>query len=187
MVTIFGPNCLEENPEEASLVGRLLIKYGEIEWALCRVVEKLSKDFDGTVKAMYRTRGELARLQIADALAGSHLTDDRFGRAFRNTWKAVDQCRSIRNKYAHAHWFSIFDQGIGFYDLEGIAKTSGRLDMATMKKSFIDRDILTDQVRFFGEVQNNLQEMFSHLESSAYTRGSPGGFSEAIAPPTPIR
>jgi hypothetical protein len=165
MVALFLPSCLDTHPREAEIIGHLVVRYGELEWALCRVIASLTGDFDAAVKAMYRVRGERSRLMIADALASSRLTAMGLADVFAQTYFAVDQCREIRNSYAHAHWFSVQEQKIGYYDLEKLAKEKGELDLGTMNKSVLSFSILDDQRRYFGEVLHNLIQIFYELDA----------------------
>lgn len=165
MVSLHLPSCLQAHPREARLIGDLLTQYGELEWMLCRVVGELNRDLDGTIKAMFRVRGELSRLQIADALSSSHLNGLAIRPIFIETLAAVDVCRNIRNSYAHAHWLSHESGEVGYYDLEALARGKGLLDLRTMNQSLIDHSILADQSRFFAEVLHNLIHMFYELDA----------------------
>ena len=59
------------------MIGRLVLKYGELEWMLARVAACVNGDLDIVLKAMYRTRGELARLNIAEAFVGRRIKNVR--------------------------------------------------------------------------------------------------------------
>ncbi|MBT1517011.1 hypothetical protein KIP88_42290 [Bradyrhizobium sp. SRL28] len=56
-------------PNEMAVIGRLLLDYGELELDLMNCVQVARKyDMNSTLKAMFRIRGEMSRIQIADAL-----------------------------------------------------------------------------------------------------------------------
>jgi hypothetical protein len=53
---------------EAAIIGRLLAGYAELEIDLLNCVSVVRQDFDATLKAMFRVRGETARINVGDAL-----------------------------------------------------------------------------------------------------------------------
>ncbi len=56
-------------PKEMAVIGRLLLDYSELELDLMNCVQVARKyDMNSTLKAMFRIRGEMSRIQIADAL-----------------------------------------------------------------------------------------------------------------------
>lgn len=183
MITLHLPSCLNEHPREARLIGDLVLRYGELEWMLCRTVAALTGNLDATVKAMYRVRGELPRLKIADALAGSALADTDLAEVFRATFDAVDRCRAIRNSYAHAHWFDIHDGTVGFYDLEKVAKQQTALDLNTMRKWQLSFEVLADQGRYYAETLHNLVHLFYTFEARSQGRLAETNFIIPLRPP----
>ena len=52
-------------PAEASIIGRLLAGYGELEFELCRCVAAVTIDLDAAIRAMFKDRGEYKRIQTA--------------------------------------------------------------------------------------------------------------------------
>nr|WP_314469846.1 hypothetical protein [uncultured Sphingomonas sp.] len=183
MVTLHLPSCLDAHPREARLIGDLVIRYGELEWMLCRAVAALTGNLDATVKAMYRVRGELPRLKIADALSGSALADAEHAEVFRATLDAVNRCRAIRNSYAHAHWFDIHDGTVGFYDLEKLAEQKGSLDLSTMGKSELSFKVLADQDRYYAETLHNLVHLFYAFDARSQGRTAEINFIIPLRPP----
>ena len=56
-------------PREMSVIGRLLVHYGELELDLMNWVQVArSFDLNATLKVMFRVRGESNRIDIADGL-----------------------------------------------------------------------------------------------------------------------
>lgn len=179
MVSLHLPSCLNQNPKEQQVIGNLVIQYGELEYMLCRVVGLIIEDEDVAVKTMYRVRGETNRLDIARALVSSRIQSSSVKEPFLDTFSGMKVCMKIRNAYAHAHWISASGDEIGFYDLEGIAKSDRDLRFDKMKKSLLDMRILADQDRFFAEVLHNLIYMFYELNS---IHSNPANFSKIIFP-----
>ncbi|MEG8021343.1 hypothetical protein [Sphingomonas aerolata] len=182
MITLHLPSCLDDHPREASLIGRLVLKYGELEWMLARVAACVNGDLDIVLKAMYRTRGELARLDIAEAFVGRRIKDAWISEIFSETFAAIDVCRKIRNSYAHAHWISGQEHQLGFYDLEHLAKSKTVVDLQSMRRSTFDIAVLSDQHRYFAEVLHNLVHVFYDLERPG-TPLNDHGFISPIRPP----
>jgi hypothetical protein len=59
--------------QTAHIVGRLLIAYGEIEYDLARCLTAVfNDDHTRALRVMFRTRGESARIHIADAIMQPH-------------------------------------------------------------------------------------------------------------------
>jgi len=100
-------------PAEAAIIGRLLAEYAELEIALLDCVSAAREDFDATLKAMFRVRGETARINVGDALG--HQVYDRLGlRAdFELAVSAMRYCLKIRNQYAHCNWDDDFGRRAG--------------------------------------------------------------------------
>lgn len=134
---------------------------------LCRVAACVSGDLDVVTKAMYRPRGETARLQIAEAFVGDRINEETLAQVFEDTYRAVGDCLKIRNSYAHAHWLSDSEGQFGFYDLEKIAKSEKPLDLTKMKKTFITEATISKQEIFFVEVLNNLIHLFYRLSGQS--------------------
>ena len=71
MVTL---SAFDDFPEEAALVGRILAEYGELEFELCMLLGTLFHNPDLGIRALFRTKGETTRIQVADAFLRPALT-----------------------------------------------------------------------------------------------------------------
>ena len=93
-------------PQEAALIGSLVIGYGEIEYDLATCVEEVVGDDEPSrgFKAMYCSKGEDGRLKLADVLCRSSFAERGLGAAFSETLDGVRHCKKIRNQYAHSNW-----------------------------------------------------------------------------------
>jgi hypothetical protein len=84
-------------PAEAALVGKLLAGYSTLEVGLMNCVQVARDDFDGVLKAMFRTRSVQQRIAIADGL-GRHAFDGLGLRTeFEMAVSAVRYSLRIRN------------------------------------------------------------------------------------------
>jgi hypothetical protein len=92
-------------PREMSVIGRLLVDYGELELDLMNYVQVArSFDLNATLKAMFRVRGESNRIDIADGLGRTAYVAVNLETEFDSMIAAMKHCLRIRNKYAHAYW-----------------------------------------------------------------------------------
>lgn len=124
---LFALNQL--SPEVATSVGRMVVGYTELEFALLSCIASATDDFDALFKAMFRTRGETQRLEVADALGRYKFHALQLGTDFEMALAAVQYCLKIRNQYAHCHWLIVLREHdprgvgrLGFVDLEEVAK-----------------------------------------------------------------
>lgn len=91
---------------EIATIGRILAGYTEIEFQLLMCVVAVTEDVDSAVKALYRTRGESQRIEIADALCRQRIKALDMGGDYENAIGAMHHCKKIRNQYSHCHWVS---------------------------------------------------------------------------------
>lgn len=166
MITLMLPNCLDTHPEEAQLVGDLVVRYGELEWMLCRVVGEVTGDLDATIKAMYRPIGERIRIEIADGLVSGRLRKTTFFTAYTETLAALHKCREIRNRYAHASWLSASEADFGFYNLRKLAESREPINLGSMTRTLVPLATIRHQSIFFAEVLHNLVHLFYVYEAA---------------------
>lgn len=152
-------------PEEASIIGRLLSGYGELDFAYCLCAERALRKPEHprsqevghkadsrhiALKALYRLKSESNRLQVADALARSEFTSLSLHAEYSDAVGAIRHCLKIRNQYAHCHWGA--DDAFGDYlfltDLEENALGAGDFELSFNWKH-ISLDILKDQLAYF--------------------------------------
>jgi hypothetical protein len=136
--------------EEASIIGRLLAGYTNLEVGLMNCVQVVRDDFDAVLKAMFRPRGETSRIDIADAL-GRHFYHDRgLGTEFAMGIGAVRHCLKIRNQYAHCVWYDDKSGKLAFVNLEEIAGDNTRLeDLKSLTTRHVDVSLLMAQEQYF--------------------------------------
>jgi hypothetical protein len=106
-------------PQEREIVGRLLIAYGEIEFALVGCLrEALHCSASMSTRILFRVRGEGARIEVADAIARPAYNKIGLGGQWGNAIGAACVCKKIRNQYAHCHWRLLSDGVLRFMDLD---------------------------------------------------------------------
>lgn len=139
-----------------AIIGRILVDYGELELDLMNCVQVArNRDMNSTLKAMFRIRGEMNRIQIADALGRISYTTLGLGAEFEMMIDALDYCRKVRNKYAYAYWH---DPNIGedlcYVSLEELASEAAPVnDLTNLTFFFIDEPLLLNQEAHFDFVR----------------------------------
>jgi hypothetical protein len=112
--------------QEASIIGRLLAGYTNLEVTLMNCVQVVRDDFDAVLKAMFRRRGATRRINIADEFGRQFYRDRGLGTEFDTGVGAVRHCMEIRNKYAHCVWHNDHSGKLGFVNFEDIAQDKTR-------------------------------------------------------------
>jgi len=134
-------------PEEARLVGAILMGYGELEFELCLCVRSGMLDADSAFRAMFRMRSESQRIDVAEALVAPAIAKHNLASQFANALGALRHCKSIRNQYAHCHWHWEENTGLRFCDMEAAAKSPQGQPILKLVSTSVE--LLTMQVEFF--------------------------------------
>jgi hypothetical protein len=135
-------------PNEAALIGHLVAGYGGLEIDLLLCVLEAKRDID-SVKAMFKTRGETQRLDIADALGRPSFKKFALETEFGMAVGAIRYCLKIRNQYAHSNFWEEKNGKLSFGSLEDIAKSHNPLDIGSITLSSIDEALLREQLAYF--------------------------------------
>jgi hypothetical protein len=142
-----------EFPAEAQIVGRLLTGYGELELELAKCVGTATGKIDDTINAIFSKRGAEHRIKLAGKLAERGYDAVGLGDVYRTTVKDMDHCRSIRNQYAHCLWYPLCKDGLGFINLEDVARNAVPLWPLESHRHLVDLRLLQHQEEFFHTVQ----------------------------------
>jgi len=149
----FMPSIVK-HPEIALPLAVLLTGYGELELEFALLVAAVTGDRDAALKALFRVRGELSRLQIGDALARHRLPSSELQDAYAYTFTGLDRCRTIRNRYAHSQWVEGGGGVVRFVALEDATKRDGPVDLARAKPRLLTAEVLEEQVAYFTHIRN---------------------------------
>jgi hypothetical protein len=171
-------------PDEAAIVGRMVVGFGELEVMTCRVAAKASSHPDHVLKMLYSLRSTSARVSSARLLMEPHYAAASLAAAQNITLDAVTFCLKLRNQYAHCNWTDYQSDpkaGLFFADLQDSAS---REDWFTHWKH-IDVPLLTIQEAFFGDVRSAL--LFLEADLEHLRKGWPRnhGLPEPLALPQP--
>lgn len=154
-VRLFSPTAFDHFKYEGNIIGRLVVEYGELEWSLCLLSGNVLQDFDISIKTLYRSRGELQRIDLADALIRNKIPSE-IKQIYEQTVAHIRECLKIRNRYAHSNWVHAASNGLCYVDVEELAKKNERIETGDAELYRIDLKIIEDQARFFNEVLQNL-------------------------------
>jgi hypothetical protein len=144
-------------PNEMAVIGRLLLDYSELELDLMNCVQVARKyDMNSTLKAMFRIRGEMSRIQIADALGRVPYATVGLEGEFSALIDGIDHCRKIRNKYAHAYWHDPdMGKALCYVSLEELAEDKKPVnDLTNLTFFYIDVPLLLLQEAYFEYVRD---------------------------------
>ena len=140
-------------PQEAASVGRLLAGYGGLELELAQCVGAATGHVDAAIRALFLKRGAETRIKTAGKLAEKLYDAAGLGSDYRDTIDDMDRCRAIRNQYAHCHWYPRREDGLGFVDLEDVAKNAPLLWPLDAHRHLVDLSLLEQQEAFLLNVR----------------------------------
>jgi hypothetical protein len=148
---------------ESTIIGRLVVGYGELEIAALNCVSNGRDDFDSVFKAMFRVRSEMQRIAIADGLGRQIYRNFGLGMQFETTIANINHCREIRNQYAHCVWHGNTSR-LGFVNLEKLAKSNKRINnLGSLDIRYLDIPLLHEQEAYF----DNVEKEFRYLNFQA--------------------
>ena len=146
-------------PSEAEIIGRIVIGYGELEISLMNCVQMgRGGDLDTVLKAMFRARGEMQRIDIADALGRQVFANLGLDTEFAKAIDDMNYCRTIRNQYAHCIWHDDGSGQLGFVNLEEIARDNAFVpNLLGLTTRYLDIGLLRGQDNFLANVEHQLK------------------------------
>jgi hypothetical protein len=111
--------AFRRHPDEAAIVGRLVVGFGEIELAVCRNAGNGLGNYEVVMRALYKQRATSGRVDTADALIESAYADAGLAVMYASTMDMVRYCLKVRNHYAHCNWADDPNgSGLFFADLQ---------------------------------------------------------------------
>lgn len=124
----------------------LIVSYGELEYQLSLLVGSVLGDNNQGIRLLFRVKGEDTRIELTDAIVRPKLSQSGLSDIFNDTIGAIRLCKTIRNQFAHSHWFSD-DDGLSYYDLDAASKVREG-DISLFLKP-ISADVLKLQANWF--------------------------------------
>lgn len=136
----------DRHPEEGTIIGRILVSFGEIEVTLAVVVGNVGLlNLEKGLRAIYKVRGTSSRLELADALLRTKFTEAGLESDYLGNKAAIAYCKTIRNQFSHCIWADDAS-GLYFTDLQSAAD---RVDMLRFNWRHVDVALLTRQLEYF--------------------------------------
>jgi hypothetical protein len=116
-------------PDEAAIVGRLLVDYGELEFDLALCMGYAISNRRQGLRDFFKTRGAKTRIEMAEAKSSPWMRLTGVRDEFEEGIAAMRECKGIRNGFAHCHWASekhnLKTDGLYFVNVEDWAKSPG--------------------------------------------------------------
>jgi hypothetical protein len=141
---------LARYPTEAAMIGRLLTGYADLEIDLLHCVQMATGDFDTALKAMFRTRGESARITHGADLGRPPYAVMGLDTVFDVAVNAMRHCLAIRNQYAHHNFWDDNTGQLAIGDLEAVARLPGPFtDLDGVTPLHVDAALLQEQEAYF--------------------------------------
>jgi hypothetical protein len=135
---------------EAAIIGQLVIGYGELELDLCNCVAMGIGNVNKTVKAMFGTRSETKRINIAETLARQPYKDFALGDWFDEAIIGMRYCVQIRNQYAHRNFYENSLGKLAFVNLEELAQRNKVVnDYLSLAIRYVTPTLLEEQEQYF--------------------------------------
>jgi hypothetical protein len=155
-------------PEEASLLGAMVIGYGELDLSFAHMAGLAIGQTYAVLDACHVIRSESGRLDIANALAVNSFRQMKLGEEYEYSHKAVRFCLKLRNQHAHSQWGEI-EGRLMFSSAEG----AFRQPLQPIRWNLITLDLLKKQEAYFEHTRKCLLTLITLLEARGKTRFVP--------------
>lgn len=147
-------------PEEAKLLGEMVLGYGELDITFCMMCGKAIHQQFELLHAVNQVRSETARLDIANAMAGKGFSTLGLEAEYARLLRCMRVCLRIRNQWAHSQWGDMDPHGLAF------TRTDGDVFAAPVKPTVwlsIKVDLLRKQEAYFEHTRLRLLVLLSNL------------------------
>jgi hypothetical protein len=144
--------AFKRHPDEAALVGRIVVHFGELEVSFC---QNTSIALDANIplmKALYSLKATSSRIDFMDGLIRNLYLGFELGKEYDISIAMLRYCLRIRNLFAHCNWADDHvygNPGLYYADLQDSAKT----DFFTQDWKHVDIPLLQKQEDYFAETQ----------------------------------
>jgi hypothetical protein len=113
-----------QRPEEASIIGSIVIGYSELHITLCHIAGLALGEKWSVLDALQNVDNEGTRLDLVNRLVRHKFAEQNMEAKFGEVIGAMRYCKSVRNQYAHAHWIVDEHNCLCFTSSRGIQWTS---------------------------------------------------------------
>jgi hypothetical protein len=137
-------------PTELAVIGRLLTGYSDLEIDLLHCVQMATGDFNGTLKALFGSRGETKRITQGAALGRPVYVALGLEVEFDAAVDAMRHCLLIRNQYAHHNFWDDNTGTLAIGDLEKVARLpTHQADLRAVIPNHVSIALLQEQDAYF--------------------------------------
>lgn len=106
-------------PEEARLLGELVLGYGEIDILFAMMAGNAIRNRFPLLHAVNQVRSEKARIDVAHAMSVDRFKALGLAKEYARIHKAVRYCLKVRNQWAHSQWANMEQHGLAFTRTDG--------------------------------------------------------------------
>lgn len=139
----------DEFPREMAIVGRLLVTYSELELDLLNAIA-IGLSMNTALKAMYRIRGETARINIASGIGRQQYVLKGLEVEFDQAIAAMRYCLRVRNKFSHTYWHSPSKGVLCYVSLEDLAEEPAEVNnLIGLDFFYVDEALLQEHLNYF--------------------------------------
>lgn len=138
----------DRHPFEGSMVGRMLLNYGELELMVGMLLGNALNSQDTALKTMFRIIGESSRVNAADALMRDAFVREGLESEYADMIGAVRWCVRARNQYAHCHWADDPRDPAGIYFTE-LSEPAKAIEGFRYWFRHVDVTLLMEQATYF--------------------------------------
>lgn len=154
-------------PEEAALLGSMIIGYGELELSFAHIAGIALKQKYAVLEACHSIRSEGARLKLIDALAHEVFAKEGLSSEYEATHRAMNFCLKVRNLYTHAQWGEL-ETGLNFTNPEEVFTRP----LKPVRWTPVSLELLEKQEAYFDNTRQWLLYLEAVLEARAKRRQS---------------
>jgi hypothetical protein len=175
--------AFHRHPQEGIAIGRMIASFGELEVMMAMLAARCSSGhYISIMRALYRLRATSTRIAQADVFIKPIAKHHGLSEEYTETLAAVENCREIRNRYAHAQWGDDPKRpGLYFTDFQRAA--AGDEGFSPMH-FHVGAAILRAQGEYFVYAQDWLFYLEHELALRAgRSKGQPFGMPPKRAPP----
>jgi hypothetical protein len=150
--------AFQRHSNEAALIGRIVVHFGELEYGFCRNAGHALGMYIPLMKALYSLRATSSRIDFADGLIRNLYQGHNLTQEYDISIVMLKYCLRIRNLFAHCNWgddATLIAAGLFYADLQDSAKT----DHLWLNWKHVDVPLLTQQEDYFSETM----EWFNYL------------------------
>jgi hypothetical protein len=142
--------AFRRHPDEAALIGRIVVHFGEIEVSFCQNNTQALNTYIPLMKGLYKLRATSSRIDFLDGLVRNLYLGFGLGKEYDISTSMLRYCLRIRNLFAHCNWADDHEgayPGLFYADLQDSAET----DFFTQDWKHVDVPLLQRQEDYFAE------------------------------------